>query len=89
MAASQHFTSIFPLRIGSFTYAGYSAFFAFLANILVAVVLTLVLNAVRVSAGADETRPGDYLREHDPLDAGPRAVAPAAVNPLAIREPAR
>ena len=62
MAASQHFTSIFPLRIGASTYPAYSAFYAFIANVIVAVVLTVVLRAMRVEGGPDETLSAEYLR---------------------------
>jgi len=38
----------------------YIAITALLLNIIVAVVLTLVLRAVKAPAGSDATRPGDY-----------------------------
>jgi len=75
MAASQHFTSIFPLHVGSFRYAGYSAFFAFLANLIVAVVLTGILRALGLASDRDETAPADYLRER--LSPGPTAAREA------------
>ena len=49
---------------------GYIAMTAFALNILVAVVLTLVLNAVKVSNGTDATQPGDYYA--DSGDSGSR-----------------
>ncbi len=33
-------------------------------NILVAVVVTLILRAVKVPDGVDETEPGDYYADH-------------------------
>ncbi len=42
---------------------GYIALTAFVLNVLVAVVLTLVLNAVKVSNGRDETRKADYFAD--------------------------
>ena len=44
---------------------GYIAMTAFALNILVAVVLTLALNAVKVSNGRDATQPGDYYADSD------------------------
>ena len=44
---------------------GYIAMTAFALNILVAVVLTLALNAVKVSNGSDATQPGDYYADSD------------------------
>jgi len=51
----------------------YIAFTAFVLNLVVAAVATLVFRAVRLPAGADETRP-----EHYEADLGPAAAAPAA-----------
>jgi SSS family solute:Na+ symporter len=42
---------------------GYIAMTAFVLNLVVAVVLSLVLNAAKVSNGRDRTRPGDYYAE--------------------------
>jgi SSS family solute:Na+ symporter len=44
---------------------GYIAMTAFALNILVAIVLTVVLNAMKVSNGADTTEPGDYYADTD------------------------
>jgi len=44
---------------------GYIAMTAFALNILVAVVLTVVLNAMKVSNGRDGTEPGDYFADTD------------------------
>jgi SSS family solute:Na+ symporter len=42
---------------------GYIAITAFVLNLVVAVVLSVVLNATKVSNGADETTPGDYFAD--------------------------
>jgi SSS family solute:Na+ symporter len=44
---------------------GYIAMTAFALNLLVAVALTLVLNAAKVSNGSDITQPGDYFADSD------------------------
>jgi SSS family solute:Na+ symporter len=42
---------------------GYIAMTAFVLNVVVAVVLSVVLNAAHVFNGADETTPGDYFAD--------------------------
>jgi SSS family solute:Na+ symporter len=42
---------------------GYIAMTAFAANMAIAVVLSLVLNALKVYNGSDETTPGDYFAD--------------------------
>ncbi len=44
---------------------GYIAVTAFVINILVAVLVTLVLNALNVANGRDRTKPGDYYADTD------------------------
>ncbi|WP_310962018.1 monocarboxylate uptake permease MctP [Nocardioides terrisoli] len=44
---------------------GYIALTAFVLNVIVSVVLTLVLNATKVGAPVDETAPGDYYADAD------------------------
>lgn len=61
MAASQHFTAIYPLHIGGFDLRGYGAFYAFIVNLIVTVVASAVLNAMGVARGADETVEEDYV----------------------------
>lgn len=63
MAASQHFTSIFPLHLGGTLLPGYTAFYAFLANLTVTIVLSFAFNALGVASGTDETEASDYLGE--------------------------
>jgi SSS family solute:Na+ symporter len=60
MAVSVNFASVFPLSLGGTTIPGYTAFYAFLLNLVVSVVLTWVFNAASAPAGADETKELDY-----------------------------
>ncbi|MFG2407874.1 monocarboxylate uptake permease MctP [Streptomyces brevispora] len=48
---------------------GYIGLTAFVLNVVVTLVLTLVLNAVKAPAGTDETSPGDYTADADDLAA--------------------
>jgi SSS family solute:Na+ symporter len=60
---SVHGTRHFGSPLGDFPFTStkvYIAGTALVINLLVAVVLTLVLRAVRAPAGRDETEPGDY-----------------------------
>ncbi|NUR06645.1 MAG: sodium:solute symporter [Nocardioidaceae bacterium] len=60
--AGSHFGG--PLQVIPFTDTkGYIALTALVINILVAVVLTLVLRAVKVGEGVDQTRPSDYVAD--------------------------
>jgi solute:Na+ symporter, SSS family len=72
------------LDVESSVYAG---FLALLANLLVAVVVTLVLRAMKVDDGVDGTADSDYTAERedpsfrdlpDPLESAPPGVAGAA-----------
>src|SRR5665213_1254670 len=63
MAASQHFTAIFPLQVGGFHLAAYSAFYAFIANLIVTCTLSAVFNATGVGRGNDQTRAADYTAD--------------------------
>jgi solute:Na+ symporter, SSS family len=70
-AATAHFgSSVFPLQLGSFTAAGYAAFYALIANLIVTVVLSLIFNLVKAPAGVDETSDTDYEHEPEPALAG-------------------
>lgn len=69
MAVSQNYGSVYPLHLGGTTIAGYAALYGLIANIVVAVVLTLVFRALAVAPGRDETSKLDYL------GAGSRMVA--------------
>ncbi|MFI5238930.1 MAG: sodium:solute symporter, partial [Gemmatimonadales bacterium] len=63
MAASQHFTAIFPLKLGGFHMSAYSAFYAFIANIAVTCVLSVIFNAMGVARGNDCTKVSDYTAD--------------------------
>ena len=64
MAVSQQFKPAYPLHVSGWTVPGYTALYAALTNLAVAVVVTLVLRALKTDAGTDSTVPADY--EHDP-----------------------
>ncbi len=58
-----HFASstyILHLPIGGGAFAGYAALYAFIANLIVATVLSLLFNAMKVSNGRDTTAATDY-----------------------------
>jgi SSS family solute:Na+ symporter len=62
MAVAAHLTPAYPLTLGGYTLPGYSAFYTVILNLLLAVVLTPLFNAL--SAGrtpADETLAADYF----------------------------
>lgn len=59
-----HFgSSTYMLHLFGHVFAGYAALYAFILNIVVAVVLTLIFNAVRVPAGNDATATADFADE--------------------------
>lgn len=55
MALQTNFTANFPLHAGGGTLIGYSAFYALLLNLAVAVIATPLLKALHVDAGSDAT----------------------------------
>ncbi len=59
MAASIGFRPIYPLTIFGVTIPAYIAVYSFIFNLLAAVVLTLVFNAL-ARQQRDETSPADY-----------------------------
>jgi SSS family solute:Na+ symporter len=61
MPAVSGFRSVFALHVGHFVIPGFAALFAFVANVAVAVTLTLLFDATRLSRGADKTQPADYV----------------------------
>jgi SSS family solute:Na+ symporter len=63
----QHFGGSVSTILPGWQQMGYIALTAFVLNVLVSVVLTLVLNAVKVSNGTDVTVPGDYYADADDL----------------------
>src|SRR4051812_21045417 len=59
MAAAVNFAPTYPLALGGFTFPGYSALYTLVLNLILAIVLTPVFNAVS-RASADETVAADY-----------------------------
>lgn len=59
MAAAVNLTPTYPLQLAGFTFPGYTALFTVILNIIVAVVLTPVFDAVKRSR-FDETVASDY-----------------------------
>ena len=76
MAISQNFASVFPLRLDGIAIGGYTAFWALIANLVVAVIASVVLHAMGVDAGRDETVEPDYVGL-TPLPADTRAPVAA------------
>jgi SSS family solute:Na+ symporter len=62
MAIATELTPTFPLAIGGFIFPGYSALYTVILNLLVAIVLTPVFNAISAPrAPVDETVAADYF----------------------------
>jgi SSS family solute:Na+ symporter len=61
MAVSQNFGSVYPLHLGGTTIAGYAAFYGLIVNLVVAAIVTVVLRALAVQPGKDETSHTDYV----------------------------
>jgi SSS family solute:Na+ symporter len=59
MAAATNFTPTFPLAFAGWTFPGYTALYTVILNLVLAVVLTPVFNAMRADA-TDETVAADY-----------------------------
>jgi SSS family solute:Na+ symporter len=79
-----HFGSPLALLPFAETTKGYIALTAFVINLLVAVVLTAVLNALKVSGGEDHTSPEDYK-----ADAGDEGVEELDLDEAAADTPVR
>ena len=61
MAFAANLSSTVPFSIAGFTVPGYAALYSLIANLVVAVLLTLVFNAAgQKGSAADETLPADY-----------------------------
>jgi solute:Na+ symporter, SSS family len=61
MAISQDLKPGYPLKLGGWSLPGYTAFYTLILNLVVAVVLTLILNALSAKEPAvDETEAADY-----------------------------
>jgi solute:Na+ symporter, SSS family len=62
MAYSINLTNTFPLKVGGYTFPGYTAVYTVFLNLLVALVLTPVFNAMGgTKEKVDATAPSDYL----------------------------
>ena len=61
MAVATKLTPTFPLAIGGYTFPGYTALYTIILNLIVAIVLTPVLNAMNAGrAPVDATAAADY-----------------------------
>jgi len=61
MAIASNLTPTYPLKLGAWTFPGYTALYTVILNLVVAAVLTLVFNAMRAPrAPFDETVATDY-----------------------------
>ncbi|WP_405019164.1 sodium:solute symporter [Kitasatospora sp. NBC_00070] len=79
-AATKHFGGS-SAEIPGVGEIGYIGLTAFVLNVLVTVVLTLVLRAAKVAEGTDETSPSDYTAEAPPRSKA--TDAPEAPEPVA------
>jgi solute:Na+ symporter, SSS family len=68
-----HFGASTAPILGHVIYIGFAAL---VINLVVSVVLTFLFNAIKLPAGADETRPEQYTA--DPVDTEPIAVPAGA-----------
>ncbi len=76
MAAAVHFkSSIYTLHLFGKVIPGYAAVFAVVANLIVVVVLSAILNAAKVSNGTDKTSPADYVANGNSSSTPPIAEA--------------
>ena len=71
MAIHVNFVSTYPFTINGVTYKVYTALVAFVVNLVVATVLTLIFKAVRLPNGKDATAAADYT-ELVPVGVGAR-----------------
>jgi SSS family solute:Na+ symporter len=61
MAIAVNLTPAYPLTLGAYKFPGYTAFYTVILNLLVALVLTPLINAMQSrQVPADETVPADY-----------------------------
>ncbi|HZO92887.1 MAG TPA: sodium:solute symporter [Candidatus Baltobacteraceae bacterium] len=74
MAASQGFTSVYPLHIFGAVWPAYAAIYALVLNLAVSAILTPVLDAMKVRRADDAVRPGEF--EDRGLDAVPLDAPP-------------
>lgn len=77
MAASQSFSSVYPLHLFGLSVNGYAAIFALIVNLVVSVGGTLVLRATGAPVGEDHTVPEDYEELGEVGGAKPLPATPA------------
>jgi SSS family solute:Na+ symporter len=61
MAYASHLTTTYPLIIGDWTFPGYTAVYTVILNLVIAVILTPIFNAMGAANAADQTQVSDYL----------------------------
>jgi SSS family solute:Na+ symporter len=59
MAAAVNFAPVYPLALDGWTFPGYTALYTLILNLVIAIVLTPMLNALSASS-ADQTAAADY-----------------------------
>jgi SSS family solute:Na+ symporter len=59
MAVAVNFQAAYPLAIGGWTFPGYTALYTLILNLVIAIVLTPVLNAFSAKS-TDQTAAADY-----------------------------
>ena len=74
MVISQKLSAVFPLHIGGVTFSSYAAVNALLLNLVIAVILTLLLNLRGPVRTIDETCGSDYDDEHGVERSSERAI---------------
>ncbi|MGA2941756.1 MAG: sodium:solute symporter [Xanthobacteraceae bacterium] len=62
MAVSVNFAAAYPLAFGGWSFPGYTAFYTVVLNLVIAIVLTPVFNAMG-GKRVDETAPSDYYAQ--------------------------
>jgi hypothetical protein len=61
MAIATNLTPTFPLIVAGHTFPGYTAVYTVILNLIVAIALTPIFNALDAKgAPSDQTAPGDY-----------------------------
>ncbi|HZQ14939.1 MAG TPA: sodium:solute symporter [Pseudolabrys sp.] len=60
MAAATNLTPTYPLALAGYTFPGYTALYTLILNLLIAVALTPLINAMRAGQAADQTADADY-----------------------------
>ena len=58
--ATKHFSSVYPLHVGSLVIPGFAGLYALIANVVVSALLTVIFAWLKIPSGADKTSPADY-----------------------------